>query len=153
MECSSPPLIFSLYNRNTTKWSGHEAFIQHRSVDILFSRSIYVKDNLQKFLIRNSLLCVVYNIGQILKVVHKKNFKNIDLYQWPVTDIRDRIYNSIPGGITAQSMLTWRRYFSCSGWIKTWKEYCFLTSHENKFTYITKTSFAPLGSASAVELN
>ena len=38
-----------------------------------------------------------YNIGQILKVVHKKNFKNIDLYQWPVTDIRDRIYNSIPG--------------------------------------------------------
>ena len=57
------PLIFSLYNRNTTKWSEHEAFIQHRSVDILFSRSIYVKDNLQKFLIRNSLLCVVVDGG------------------------------------------------------------------------------------------
>jgi len=34
------PLIFSLYNRNTTKWSEHEAFIQYRSVDILFSRIV-----------------------------------------------------------------------------------------------------------------
>ena len=42
---------------------------------------------------------VYYNIGQILKLVHKKNSKNISLQQWPLTDIRGYIYNSIAGGI------------------------------------------------------
>jgi hypothetical protein len=37
-----------------------------------------------------------YSIGQILKLVHKKIYKNIGLYQRPVTDIRGHIYNSIP---------------------------------------------------------
>jgi hypothetical protein len=47
---------------------------------------------------------LIYNIGQILKLVHKKNCKNIDLYHRPVIDIGGHIYNSIAGGIIVQEL-------------------------------------------------
>ena len=43
-----------------------------------------------------------YNISQILKLVHKMNYKHIGLYQLSVTNIRGRIYNIIAGGIVVQ---------------------------------------------------
>ena len=45
-----------------------------------------------------------YNIAQILKLVHKKELQNINLYQRSVTDIRGRIYSSIAGGIIVQNI-------------------------------------------------
>ena len=88
---------------NTGHFFGFNSTVSNLYNNDVIDYKIYKKEVVRTVLLVNEFY---YNIGQILKVVHKKNFKNIDLYQWPVTDIRDRIYNSIPGGITAQSMLT-----------------------------------------------
>jgi hypothetical protein len=47
------------------------------------------------------ILVSYYNMGQILKLVLKKNCNNIGRFQRSVTDIRDRIYNNITEGIIA----------------------------------------------------
>ena len=44
---------------------------------------------------------------QIIKLVYEKNCKNTGLYQQPVTDIRDRIYNSMAGGFIVQVIKEW----------------------------------------------
>jgi hypothetical protein len=44
----------------------------------------------------------IYTIEQSLKIFHKKNCKNIGLYQLPITDTRGHHYNSIVGGIIVQ---------------------------------------------------
>jgi hypothetical protein len=53
-----------------------------------------------------NLLFSYYNIGHILKLVHKEKYKNIGLYQRSVTDIRGRIYNIIAGGLVVQISVT-----------------------------------------------